>query len=356
MSWQEGSWPRTTLELAAELWSDISEVNAGLARARFNSVSTGDWLKLLAINHYDNTPNPARKTQGVARLTAAASAPGPFPFAAGDVTIKHIPTGFTYRNLTAGTLAAGGTLDLTFEAEVAGANRNVQSGTITGLVVSLSGVTVSNPVFANGTWITQLGANAETDDELRERNRTKWATLGYGAPGEAYVHWGRSADAAVKRVSVDDQNPRGPGTTDVIIAGDLGGLPSLTGAVKDYLLGVTDGKGRAPIEARAYLDTFSADELPVIESGVVYLSSTYKNVPSKVEEIEASLTSFYSSVPIGGKKLTATQPGRVLIADKLKSVTKIPGVINFAPLQNTDQVLAVRQVPVLTLNLQYQYI
>lgn len=355
LSWQAGSLPRTFLELAAEIYSDISETNAALARARFNSLSTGDWLKLLSTNHYDNTPNAARATQGRIRLTAAASAPGPFVLAVGDVVVRHPATGFTYRNVTSGTLLAGGTLDLVFEAEVAGADRNVQSDTITALVTNLSGVTVTNSVVADGTWITLLGANVETDDELRERNRTKWATLGYGGPGEAYVYWARSADAAVKRVAVDDQNPRGPGTTDVIIAGDLGGLPSIVGTVKDYLLGA-DGTGRAPIEARAYLDVFSAEELPITESGVVYVSAIYKGASSKVDEIEASMSRLYSSVPIGGTRLSSSAAGSVLLADRLKAVMTIPGVINFAPTLATNTPLTARQIPTLTLNLSYQYL
>lgn len=355
-SWQPGGIARTQAELSAELGAQYTEVSIALARSGFSKLAEGDWLTLLTESHYDQTRNEAVATQGICRLAASASAPGPFTLAAGEVVIRHAPTGFTYRNITGGTLATGGTLDLTFEAETAGANRNVTSGTITGLVSDLSGVTVSNPVYADGTWITRLGADRERDAELHERNRTRWATLGYGGVDAAYVHWGRSANPAIKRVAVDAQNPRGAGTIDVIIAGDLGGLPSLVIPVKDYLLGA-DGVGRAPLEARAYLEVFSAEELATVEGGIVYIDAAYKDSASKIEEIEAALSELYTTTPIGGTKLnSSSSAGYVLLATRLRTVTSILGVINWAPSLAANIALTARQVPALTLNLDYQYL
>jgi uncharacterized phage protein gp47/JayE len=355
-SWQPGSLARTQAELSGELGVQHTEAAISIARSGFSKLAIGDWLTLLSESHYDQTRNEAVATQGVCRLSAAASAPGLFVLAAGDVVIRHPQTGYTYRSITGGTLEAGGTLDLTFEAETAGANRNVVSGTITELVSDLSGVTVSNPVVADGTWITRLGADRERDAELQERNRTRWATLGNGGVDAAYVYWGRSADPAVKRVAVDAQNPRGAGTIDVIIAGDLGGLPSLVIPVKDYLLGA-DGIGRAPLEARAYLEVISAEELAVTEGGVVYIDAAYKDSASKIDEIEAALGELYTTTPIGGTKLSSSSStGYVLLATRLRTVTSILGVINWAPSITTNIALTARQVPALTLGLTYQYL
>jgi uncharacterized phage protein gp47/JayE len=355
-SWQSGSIPRSLIEIDAELGAQFTETLISLARAQFSELSEGDWLTIVSESVYGHVRFEAVPTQGVCRLTAAATAPGPFVLVAGDVVIEHPETGHTYRSITGGTLAAGGTLDLTFEAEVGGANRNVVSGTITTLVTDLSGVSVSNPVYANGTWITRLGSDRERDEELKERNRTRWATLGEGGVDYAYVYWARSSNAAVKRVATDGQNPRGAGTSDVVIAGDLGGLPSIVDEVKDYLLGA-DGIGRAPIGARPGLAVFSAEEYEVVEGGIVYIAAAYKDSTSKTAEIEAALLELYSTTPIGGTKLsTSSSGGHVLLADRLRKVTSIPGVVNWAPTISTNVALLPRQVPFLTLNLTYQYV
>ena len=75
--------------------------------------------------------------------------------------------GLKYRNITAGTIPAGGSLPLIFEAESPGAQYNVPNNTITVLNTPLNGVTINNPDPGSGTWITSEGSDVETDERLK---------------------------------------------------------------------------------------------------------------------------------------------------------------------------------------------
>src|SRR5690606_696186 len=103
-----------------------------------------------------------------------------------------------FTNLTGGTLSLGGTLDLSWEAEEPGDDYNLANGTLTVMVTPLAGVTVANPDPGTGTWITQTGADEESDPELRERCRNKWSTLGTGSTEDSYEFWAKQASNEVR--------------------------------------------------------------------------------------------------------------------------------------------------------------
>src|SRR5690606_40345175 len=95
----------------------------------------------------------------------------------------------------------------------------------------LPGVTGSNPPCSDGTWSTVQGANEECDDSLRMRCRGKWTTIAAQPPLDTYSLWALKASNEVRRVSVDDRNPLGPGSLVVYLAGDDG--PVSAEAVED---------------------------------------------------------------------------------------------------------------------------
>lgn len=357
-SWQPGSLQRTQVEMLAEMLSDESEARTTLAKAGFNTEATGVGLKLKSKSDFDHDPNEAGKTVGMKRLTAAASAPGPFTFAVGELVVAdEEDDSLTYRNTTGGTLTAGGTLDLEWEAETGGSDRNVPTANGVVMVTEVTGVTCANIDAGLGDgWIVTPGYDAETDDELRERNRLRWATLTYAAPEGAYAYWARAAHAAVKRVAVDAQNPRGAGTLDVYIAGDSGALPTLVSTVKDYILGVTDGVGRAPIEAQAGLEVYSATERTITIGGTVYINAVHAGTTAKEDEIEAALDAYEKALPIGGVKLAPEATGKLLISQVHRVVNAIGGVLNFAPTTTTDTELDPDEVVVFVYDLSFEYV
>lgn len=357
-SWQPGSLQRTQVEMLAEMLADASEGRTTLAKAGFNPEAFGIGLTLKSKSDFDHEPNEAGKTVGTKRLTAAADAPGPFTFAIGDLVVADEDDDtLTYRNSTGGTLIAAGTLDLEWEAETGGSSRNVPTANGVVLVTQVTGVTCANVDAGLGDgWIITPGSDAETYEELRERNRLRWYTLTYAAGDGAYAYWARTAHDAVKRVAVDAQNPRGPGTIDVYIAGDSGALPTLVSTVQDYILGVTDGVGRAPIEAQAGLEVYSATERSITIAGTVYISSIHAGTTAKEEEIEAQLIAFEKALPIGGTKLAPESPGKLLISAVHRTVNAVSGVLNFAPTTTTDTTLDPEDVVVFVLDLDYEYV
>jgi hypothetical protein len=349
-SWQEGSWQRTFIEIFAVVYSTLTFGVSQIASGGYNDLAEGTWLHLLADSHYDNQVHLAVTTQGTVILTSAQFAP-PHTIAVDDL-VASTESDITFRNKTAGTLSPGGTLSLTFEAEVAGAGGNVAPGSIVILKTALAGVTLSNPVIpATTSWITRDGADAETNEQLRTRNRSKWATLGIG-PGMAYVHNSRQAHESVKRVFVDDTNPNGPGSLDVYLAGDSGPVSqTIVDVVEDYLTGVTDGVDR--VNTTAILRVFSATAYPVTLAAAVYILKQY-DTPENRALIVKSAEDYFKALPIGGQPLQDGGPGAVRLSklggDIIRSIT---GVQNVAFNALVDIPIPSKQVAVPTIVLTY---
>jgi uncharacterized phage protein gp47/JayE len=251
------------------------------------------------------------------------------------VVIADDDNGYTYRNTDGDPLAAGGTLQLTFEAETAGANRNVANGKITTVVTGPAGVTVSNPAVAPATtWITTFGADEESDAKLRLRDRNKWGTLSAAGPTAAYIAWALEADPVITRLNVVNDNPRGPGTTDLFIAGSSGALDSsIADKCKAYLIGDDNQDGtpenaRLPLSAGDGLGVFSATNLVVPIYGEVWVQAQHDSAEKRAEFQEAILA-YFKSLPVGGTKLSVTAyDGKLQLSSVFRAALAVTGIIN----------------------------
>ena len=88
-----------------------------------------------------------------------------------------------------------------------------------------AGLSVTNPVYASGTWVTTAGADAESDASLRSRCRARWGTLGRGAADPAYTYLARTGHAAVAQVTkAAVEWGQGDGTLTVYLAGPSGAV------------------------------------------------------------------------------------------------------------------------------------
>jgi uncharacterized phage protein gp47/JayE len=106
------------------------------------------------------------------------------------------------------------------EAEFSGSDYNIGSGMplrITRFVNGLSSVTVPE------NWQSALGENTEEDDPYRERIKTRWRNQTLGDTKEAYRYYAEAVSGV--RSAKIIRTPRGPGSTDVIIA-SVTGLPT----------------------------------------------------------------------------------------------------------------------------------
>ncbi len=314
-SWQPGSFQLSLVRAVANAWSRVGQSVAALSNWAFLDSAEGDALTALAHSHYDCARFPARPTRGFASLTCSATA-GPYTIIVGQLVISDAHDR-RFRNTTGGTLSTAGVLQLEWEAEEPGDAGNVGSNTLQKLVTSLPGVTVNNPGLPT-TWVTEAGVNEETDPKLKERCRTRWPTLTYASPADAYRHFARAASPGIARVLVDADNPRGPGTVDVYIAGDGG--PS---GVDDVNAAQAYIDQRRPVGASALVVAATLQSVTV--TATVYHDATNASV---ISQVEAALRAAIRAAPIGGYDLSPG-PAHVLPFSHLVSAARgVPGVVD----------------------------
>lgn len=286
-SWQPGSVQRTILEVVAAGWAEATKAVAAIADAAYLELAAGDALDELVKSHYDDARTAAVKTQGTVKLTDSGA--GPYVIAVGESVVSDVTNGYTYRNTTGGTLPASGTLDLTYEAETAGDDQNVGNGTITVLNTPLAGVTVNNPDPGTGSWITQTGADAETDAALRVRMKAKWATLSLAKPAEAYINI-VTAVAGIASAAVDAANPRGAGTVDVYVAAATAAAGS-----GDVALAQTEVDKNRPVSADVLV--IAAPTHTITVSGTVYTTDASSEALAAMKD---AIKAYVHGAPLGG--------------------------------------------------------
>lgn len=333
--WETGSIQRTLIQLLARLHSSASNTTLAITKGRYNDLAEGDWLTLLSQSQFDNTKIPAVATTVKMTLTDPLNV-GPISIIASQLVAVDQDS-FTYRNTAPGTLPLGGTLELSFDAEVPGRTHP----TSLDLATPIAGITaVISPVDP----ITVPGADAEADDRLRTRNRAKWATLAYAAPQDAYIAWALAASPSVTRAWVDDLNPRGPGTLDLYVAGPTGSVPSpVLTTILDYIDGNIDGIYRRPLGSD--LQVFSASTASVPITGTLYVLPAYSTTVVR-DAVYAAITAYMQTLPVGGT---------VDLAQLYSTAMGVTGVRNIhitAP--TVDTTVAATSVPVPALNFASQ--
>lgn len=334
-SWQSGSMARTIAQLIARLRSDSSQLTVRLARLFLNDFSTEDGLTLFSDSHYDNQRTEAVRTEGDIEMITDAGA-GPYALAIGEMRISD-DDGNTYTNKTALLLTPGSTITDTFQAEVAGAKANVPINTVDTLVTGLAGVTVNNPDNGSGDWITQAGADEESDTELQTRNRNKWTTLTATPPAEFYELKTLEAEPSITRVFVDDTNARGAGKVDIYIADDSGGItsPAILAAVQDEV--------EAAAALTATVELFAAiDKAIDVEVDLIYDPTIFVDAAAAEDAVTAQINAHFAATDIGG-----VRPDGFSLGLLYREILEVTGIVNAGINDPTDDVpLATNEVPI----------
>lgn len=331
-SWEDGSVQRTIVQMVARLHSDATNTRLGITKGRYNDTAEGDWLTLKSTSDFDNERIAAVAT----RVKMTISDPlnvGPATIVISQLVAKD-QLGATYRNIEGGTVTLGGSLTLQFDAEVPGAANPTQLELTTPIAGMTAVIAVTDP-------IVRPGAAAEADPRLRTRNRSKWATLSYAAPADAYVAWALAASSFITRAWVDDLNPRGPGTLDIYCAGPSGPVPGpVLVTVIDYIEGNIDGISRRPLGSD--VQAFSASSASVNITGTLYVAPSYGLTATR-DAVYAAITALLETLPVGGT---------VLLAELYSTIMEVAGVTNVhltAP--TSDTTVAATSVPVPALSL-----
>jgi len=170
-------------------------------------------------------------------------------------------------------------------AENPGFEYNVGSGTSIRLTRVVNGL---NNVSVKEDWITSPGQNVEDDDPYRVRIKSRWKGQVLGDTKEVYRFYAEEVDGV--RAARIVRTPRGPGTTDVIVAA-VNGQPSeeLLQAVRDNLysheLMAFDVQVKSPeiLNINLHIEfsgDASANEVQIIADNYVYdlgIGGRFKN-------------------------------------------------------------------------------
>ena len=331
-SWASGSVPRTLIETDAATVYDvgvtISKIAAGgyltLAPSLADSSGISPWLDLVAESEFSKIRKSAIVTQGMMLLTDAQGA-GPFSISIAQLTVQS-SNGLQYVNLTGGVLPKNGTLTLVFQAMVAGASYNLPANTSWSMLTPLPGVYISNP---DSLWITQQGADVESDTSLVTRCQAAWPGLGGGATNEVYQAWALESTIAVTRVLVAENVPAG-------------------GSVTIYCAGVSGGASLADCASvAAYIDPrrplcIGVFVLPAVSNPITLTGTVYVRAAS----LAAARSSFTTALTRYGRVLDLG--GTVYQSALIDLIQQIPGVRNVAAFSPADIAQAQNQVAVFT--------
>ncbi|NBC17437.1 MAG: hypothetical protein GVY18_09020 [Bacteroidetes bacterium] len=347
-SWQTGSWQRTFVQFFTDGWSGFTQYADTVSRIVFNESSTGDALTNFSKSHYDNERDEGSRAEHTLRLTCELSS-GPYTIVAEERYFRETHTGdeLQFFNTTSGLLDPGGTLDVTVKAEAIGSDYNVPVGTITEQVTPLAGVTVTNPDLGDGSSVTSVGTDAQSDSSLQTSNTNKWGTLSWSTPAAGYLYFAQQGSSNIARLKTNDGNPRGPGTIDIYIATDEGVASSADQSAAQTAIEkrhagtpnpevkIASGSATA-FSANVYVDSAN------FEGGSISAS--------KKTEIESALRGYVNSLPIGGE---IVQPpdgdgvtGYIVFSEWVGAVTAVDGVTKVgSPNPASDEAVGLYDVP-----------
>ncbi len=346
-TWQQGSVPYTLVMLGAHLFSKASAFWGAIAKQGFVGLATGEGLTRLSASHYDNTRQVAIAAQIRGRFTTA-SGEGPHAVDVGDVVISDA-SGHTYRNV-AGlgvvypvNLTSAAPVDLLMEAESSGAGHNVGDGTVTQMVTTYAGVTVSAPSSVGGSSIVRAGVDEESDASLELRDETKWGTLAVENIKAGTINVALNAADAIEKVALDDANPRGAGTVDVYIAAAAGvsGGSDVT-AAQTALDARFFGNTGSPPRVQAKASVGAALSI----TGTVYYNSGYSSADVQAA-VEASLLAFIKATPIGGWDYSPG-PANVVRVNDIEDAIKSTLIAGAKPVKTVTITTPAADVPVST--------
>jgi len=321
--WKSGSPELSLLHLWSLLRFSAGQQVAALSKV-FTNDATGEALTQLSQSWFQN--DRALGVKCVRSLAVSSSAgSGPHSVNAGDIVVAD-PVNRRFTNIDSLPLPLVGGLTgsveiLRFEAEEEGtAYSNVSNGEWY-MVTTFAGVSVaahdSEAGGSGATSIITAGVDEERDARLAERNSLKWASLAAGEnPLERIKQIALKASPTIVDVSVDDENPRGPGTVDVFLAGALEPIAESSDPNSDLQLARSaiqstffNGVSRITVVPAARLD-FSGTTIP--PSGkvtVFHKSMTDDELNTLKADVSDTIDDWIASIPTGGLNIGGTSFG-----------------------------------------------
>jgi hypothetical protein len=293
--WKSGAVVRLIVSVCSIILSKLSLMIAAIARSAFLAMSTGAWLTLVAWYVYGVPRRAATQASGVVVLTNSSG--GRWDFLPGDITISN-DKGFTYRNTTAFSLEATASATASFAADVTGTGSNSGVGTITTLVTTLTGVTVTNPVDF-------IGLDEESDGALITRCLLKPESLSPNGPRGAYQLFAMNAvrgdgtAIGVNRVTVSPYSTTGRVT--VVVASPTGSISGTWDDPDTDLGAIFANEVANALPEAVTLTVQTAETVPLnVTFWTYYPANVIVTAAQQIIVGTRALEAWLPTVPIGG--------------------------------------------------------
>lgn len=339
--------------------------------APFLDYATGDWLSLIADLVYNRPRIDAQAgTQTVTfqNISQVAIVDPAVNGAAGRIRIKAVsgpPTGKTYTTTTPLSIAAWGgsgpypTGTAIVEADIAGTASNAQTNQIqTGTTIPLVMGPVGCFVFSIAGAI--LGLDEETDPNLVERCRLAVSEASDMGPRAEYTSIALDPVGAFTRRNLPVPSTFSPGLPSIsrVAVLEPGNavvnvyLASSSGPAGGSANDPTTDLGKAAFAIQSFVvppgttcNVAAATSHSITLTSIVITLSAASNVsvPSAVAYAVAGINTFFSTLPIGGSRLTNGGTGYVF-ANAIVEACWGPGVIDVSVGAFADVALASNEV------------
>ncbi len=314
-AWQSEGAARSFLESMSELGASFTERVAAFSKSLDLETAEDEFLDVKARSDFDEERSTAvAAVFDTTFVNAGVTTYG--PLAAGAIIVRST-SGQLFVSTGIETITASASTTVEVIAQIPGAAGNIGADTLQ-LVTPLAGVAVSTAGI-----LTTAGADEGKDPELRTQCRTKWGTLRVEKVKAGTENLVLASSASIAHVTTRDDNPRGPGTADVLIAAD----------------GAASGAGDVTLAQTAldlaFLGNGTVDQLvQAVAATTTTLAITAEILVSGITEAEALATigtatdDFLNDSPIGGFDLSPGPTNIITNGQIIDAITTIPGVIS----------------------------
>jgi len=321
-TWKPGAVVRTLIAALAIFFAALHSLIAKVARGGFLETAFGSWLTLCARYVFGVEREVATFAAGEVTLTNTGG--GVYELEVGDLIVSNPDTGKTYRNTSAFTLAALGTVTVPIAAIEAGAASTAVPGAITVLETTLDGVTCTNAAAL-------VGLDEEGDSVLKARCSAKLGALSPNGPWDAYAYVAKNATRSdgtrigVTRVRVF---PDGYGNVYVVAATATGAVSGTEDDPTTDLGAVASAIQRLSTPLCITAIVGSAGSASIALTYGVWMYNTSGRSNAEVEAaISTALATHLSTQPIGGNVIGAAA-GKVFLSDLIGVIKAVfPGEI-----------------------------
>lgn len=293
-SWVSGAPTRVVIAILSKIYGGfIAPLLVTITKSGFVDDAEAGWLTFLSKKSYDVDRIEATFATTVELVSNSGG--GDYDFDPGDLVFLNSTTDVTYRNVAAVSIdPLQSNVPVEIQADVAGSAGNAAPGEIDTLVTTVLGLTCTNPDAA-------IGQDAESDTELRERDRLSLGALSPNGPPDVYRYIALTpalnGDANIDRVKVIPAT--GELTVTVILAAP-GGSPT----PGDVDL-VDDAYALLATPEVVTVSTEGCGEEPLTYGVTLHVSAAANLSDPEWEELaKTTLVDYVNSLPIGGIELT----------------------------------------------------